>query len=102
MPHFFKLPGWHPIATEIQCFCVSVAISREASGYFKKARTNNVLSNIPGAAGGFLVGFELRYMLGGQEINWSVFGAGIVLVGFSIPLISAARKMHLLIGQANL
>jgi len=53
-----------------------------------------VLSNIPGAAGGFLAGFEPGYRLEGQEINWSVFGAGIVLAGFSIPIDISARKMQ--------
>jgi len=64
----------------------------EASAYFKKARTNNILSNILGAAGGFLVGFELGYRLGGEEINWNVFGAGIALIGISIPIEISGKK----------
>lgn len=58
----------------------------------RKSRSNASLSNGLGLIGGLMIGFPLGTALGGGDPVWAVAGAGVVLVGISIPLSLAAKK----------
>jgi hypothetical protein len=64
----------------------------EAFSFYNKARTNNTLGFIIGFAGGFMIGYELGGLISGKDIQWGIMGAGMGLVGISIPFSSAAMR----------
>ncbi|MFN8775434.1 MAG: hypothetical protein ACK5XV_01585 [Flavobacteriales bacterium] len=51
----------------------------------KSARANNSVANVLGAAGGFLVGWTLGDLAGGEDPNYTVMGVGGALIVASIP-----------------
>ncbi len=60
--------------------------------YMQKAQKNLVPATIFSALGGFGIGYSLGGLIGGREINWTVFGVGAGFVVASIPFSSAYAK----------
>lgn len=58
----------------------------------KSAKSNYVLSQIIGGAGGFMVGWPLGTAIAGGEPNWTIAGIGAGLIIVSIPITSSANK----------
>ncbi len=51
----------------------------------KSARSANTIAMIFSYTGGFLIGYPLGTMLGGEEPNWTIAGIGAGLVAIAIP-----------------
>ena len=64
----------------------------EAFKYLKKAKTNNTIAFISGIVGGFLIGYELGRLVGDNEINWSLMGAGAGAIVIGIPFDISGRR----------
>lgn len=64
----------------------------QAFSEFKSARSANGIATVLGFAGGALIGWPLGTALGGGEPEWAMLGAGVGLVGVSIPFIVKANK----------
>jgi len=58
----------------------------------KSAKSNYVLSQIIGGAGGFMVGWPLGTAISGGKPNWTIAGIGAGLIVISIPITSSANK----------
>ncbi|CAA9260918.1 MAG: hypothetical protein AVDCRST_MAG56-2528 [uncultured Cytophagales bacterium] len=56
-----------------------------AQAEMKKARTNHALGSLISVAGGFLIGYQLGGLIRGDQPNWLVAGAGVGLLGLSVP-----------------
>lgn len=63
-----------------------------AQAEMKRARSNHALGSIIGAAGGFLVGYQLGGLIGGDKPNWLAAGAGVGLFGLSLPFGAGYNK----------
>ena len=58
----------------------------------KKAQANEILGQILGAGGGFMLGFPLGTWLGGGDPNWQLAYIGMGLIGTSIPFYYWSQK----------
>lgn len=58
----------------------------------QKAQKNVVPATILGSIGGFGIGYSLGGLIGGRDINWTVFGVGAGFIVASIPFSSAYAK----------
>lgn len=65
---------------------------RQAFSEFKSARTANGIATVLGFTGGALIGWPLGTAIGGGEPEWALLGAGVGLVGVSVPFIVKANK----------
>lgn len=63
-----------------------------ASRKIKKARSSNVVANVFGGAGGFMIGYPIGTQLGGGDPNWSLAAIGAGLVVVSIPFTQSFNK----------
>ena len=64
----------------------------EAFKYMQKAHKNYAPASILGAIGGFGIGYPLGGLIGGRDMNWTVFGIGAGFIASSIPFSSAYVK----------
>ncbi|MCL2414947.1 MAG: hypothetical protein FWC94_06840 [Bacteroidales bacterium] len=66
--------------------------NQQAYDFIQKARTQNTLANVFGAAGGLLVGWPLGVAVAGGEANWGLatIGAGLIVV--AIPIFNSAKR----------
>lgn len=62
----------------------------------KQAQNVDIVGQVVGFAGGFLVGYSLGgYLFGNKEIDWQLLGPGLGLVAIDIPISLTARsKRH--------
>jgi len=68
----------------------------------KDAKTDFVFSQILGATGGFLVGWQLAAAVGSGEPNWALAGVGIGIIVISIPIsINFKKKANEAINRYN-
>jgi hypothetical protein len=58
----------------------------------KIARSNHAMGSILSFAGGFLAGYQLGTLIRGGEPNWVAAGAGVGLIGLSLPLSSGYTR----------
>ncbi len=58
----------------------------------RSAKSNLVISQLLGGAGGFMVGLPLGAAIGGGKANWTVAGIGAGLIIIAIPVSSGANK----------
>lgn len=63
-----------------------MASNESVYNLMKDAKTDFVFSQILGATGAFLVGWQLGAAVGSGEPNWALAGVGIVIIGVSIPI----------------
>lgn len=64
----------------------------ESISKLNKAQGNQVMSNLFGFAGGFMVGWELGNLLSGEKINGAVMGGGGAGIIISYVFGAAAKK----------
>ena len=60
--------------------------------YMQKAKKNYTPSQILGSIGGFGIGYPLGRLVGGGEMDWTIFGIGAGFIAASIPFSSAYVK----------
>ena len=65
---------------------------RQAFSEFKSARTANGIATVLVGAGGALIGWPIGAAIGGGDPQWAMLGAGVGLVGISIPFGIKANK----------
>ena len=58
----------------------------------RKAKSNYDAGSVFAYAGGFLVGFHLGQVLGGDDVEWGVLGVGTGVALLSIPFFSTYAK----------
>jgi len=58
----------------------------------KKAQANEIIGQILGVGGGFLLGYPIGTWLGGGEPNWQIAYVGMGLIGTSIPFYYGSQK----------
>lgn len=65
---------------------------KQAFSEFKSARNAKGIASVLAAAGGALIGWPIGAAIGGGDPEWAMLGAGVALVGVSIPFIIKANK----------
>jgi hypothetical protein len=58
----------------------------------QQAQKNYIPALILSSAGGFAIGYPLGGLIGGNKMNWTLFGIGAGLVAISIPFSTAYNK----------
>jgi hypothetical protein len=64
----------------------------EANNLMKRAKSNYTVAYIFSSAGGYLIGYQLGYSLGGGNANWTLAGIGGGLFLASLPFSGAYAK----------
>jgi hypothetical protein len=64
----------------------------EANTLMKTAKSNYTAAYIFSSAGGYLIGYQLGYSIGGGKANWTVAGVGGALFLASLPFSGAYAK----------
>lgn len=73
----------------------------EAAKHFKRARNYNLLGNVIGLPGAFLVGYQLgTALVASSNFNTGIFVAGIGMVGVQYTLIATVRDPNMRKGIA--
>ncbi|MCU0441300.1 MAG: hypothetical protein MUE96_02790 [Bacteroidia bacterium] len=73
----------------------------EAAKHFKRARNYNLLGNVIGLPGAFLVGYQLgSALVAPSNFNTGIFVAGIGMVGVQYTLIATTRDPNMRKGIA--
>lgn len=64
----------------------------EAYSLIKKAKNNNVISQVIGGIGGFTIGWQLGAALAGSQMNYKFLALGVGIILVSIPVSIKSRK----------
>lgn len=67
-------------------------VNPEAFEYMQKAQKNYAPASIFSFIGGFGIGYPLGRLVGGGEMDWTIFGIGAGFIAASIPFSSAYVK----------
>jgi len=66
--------------------------NQEAHNFIQKARNQNTISMVLGAAGGFLIGWPLGTAIAGGDPNWALAAVGGGLIAVTIPITISAKR----------
>lgn len=66
--------------------------NEQAYKYLKSAKSSNTIATLFGYAGGFMMGWTLGTILGGEKPNFALLGVSIGLAGVSIPFSQNAKE----------